>query len=485
MDQPSRTHNSLSIRTARHFEKQSDASTSIPSSQSALPDYPIRITPEKEEKALELYNTFILAQLLESSAKLDDYPSSAVPSSSDHSRQTDHSLSASRENLSDVTECGSVASVVSFNPNQGPLEVEPEITSYDGKRVKIRKRKRLSPKARAKAALVRYLGSCQPCRARRVPCPLEHHDIQCLEALRLSRGDRLLPDKLGSGPQEVQLRTTSQHKSLPDNILRGLGQSPELLQDTTNSPRNDAKILPGTNSHVPLDPKIRLQSPRLITYPALDLVSRPSSLDLLKSFPDPLQRKFTQPGSDVVDSTKDSSPSPIGSFSTGFGGNAASSPSDLNTEITAAVGAAYEAAYGPGPGLPSLLYRLQSIFNDVTYESPEPHFELEDTAHNDGASEHAAVSPSGAGQISKESGSSSTFLGIGSKSRNDLLDRKRKASSRIKTAGSSAKPSVRVLRRLRCHFNARHPHKYCVTRSTGDKYHVCSKLGYLTIAHLK
>lgn len=536
--QPSPLYIPLSIRTAKQSGKKIDASTSVPSSESALPEYPIRIPQEKQEKALELYTTFVLAQLLG-----DHSPSSPIPSLSGRSRQTDHSLSSSREIFSDVTESASVASVasvVSFNPNQSQLDAEPEITAFDGKIVRIRKRKKLTPLARAKAALIRYLGSCQPCRTRRVPCPLEHHDIQCLEALRLSKTDRLLPNKLGSGPHEVQLGTTSlsrlnavafpklspaendrlrlkeaagvetdsesgsrattptqidnessdeagEYISRPEDVLRGLGQNPELLQDTSNPPREDVKVVSATNSHVPPDPKVGLQSHNLNNYGPLNLASSPGSFNFLNSFPDPLETDFTQPGRDVADSSKDKTPSTTGSLSTDFG-NTASSSNDLSTEITAAVEAAYEAAYGPGPDLPSLLSKIQSIFNDITCESPEPCFEVEDAAYNDGASELGVVSdeaPSGVGQNPLCSGSSSTFLGIGSKPKNGLLDRKRKASSRIKTAGSSAKPSVRVLRRLRCHFNARHPHRYCVTRSTGDKYHVCSKLGYLTIAHLK
>jgi hypothetical protein len=55
-----------------------------------------------------------------------------------------------------------------------------------------------------------------------------------------------------------------------------------------------------------------------------------------------------------------------------------------------------------------------------------------------------------------------------------------------KSATSNGKPasSQRVLRRLRCHFNARNPHKYCVNTSTGDRYHTCAKSGSLNIQHL-
>jgi hypothetical protein len=64
-------------------------------------------------------------------------------------------------------------------------EIPSSLVNFDGGKAKIRTRRRLSPKSRAKAALIRYLGSCQVCQNRRVPCPLEHHDIEALERERL------------------------------------------------------------------------------------------------------------------------------------------------------------------------------------------------------------------------------------------------------------------------------------------------------------
>jgi len=84
-----------------------------------------------------------------------------------------------------------LSSVVSFEDEDEPtlaaVKNEGELRSFDGKKVKHRQRKRLSPVARAKAALVRHLGSCWVCRSRRVNCPLEHHDIDVLETLRQQR----------------------------------------------------------------------------------------------------------------------------------------------------------------------------------------------------------------------------------------------------------------------------------------------------------
>lgn len=120
--------------------KQVMQSAQPPSSSSSSPQpypvYPIKIPPEKQKKALELYKTFKQQELLAKNDKatLDDgYPSTAATTGG-----------------------------ASPAPDAEPANLR-------GKKVRPRKRKRLSPKLRARAALVRYLGSCQPCRSRRVP----------------------------------------------------------------------------------------------------------------------------------------------------------------------------------------------------------------------------------------------------------------------------------------------------------------------------
>lgn len=487
MQGPSPPH---AIRTKRQSPNTIKTNTSVVSSQHPYPEYPIVIPPEKLTKALALYNAFKLEEHLAGhNAHRGAY---LIPSVSGSSRDSNHSLSPSLEEVSRQTDYGSV---VSFS--QSPQKVKPELTTFDGKVVKARQRKRLSPMARAKAALIRYLGSCQPCRNRRMPCPLGHHDIERLETLRwtseLARAETEFEDSV---PLDVHSDIMNRHNSQPD-VLLGLGQNPELLQDINNSSRDDIELPPATKIHAPPGAKFGHQSHHPIESTSIPgqpflrvetSVPSPHNSTSSETSSNHVEKHFAQMGLDTVDNSKHETPSVTESLRTESGFNAGSSSNNLATEIAAAVEASYEAAYGPGPALPSLLSKLQSIFNDGTFESSESIFKLQDTTCNDGASQHVGASkeaPACGDQNYNTSGSPTTFLGTGSRPGNDLLDRRTKGSSRVKTAKSNAKPSVRVLRRLRCHFNARHPRKYCVTRSTGDKYHVCSKSGYLTIAHLK
>src|ERR1022692_4268028 len=58
-------HNSLSIRTSKQQSKQPiQQAPSSSSSQQPRPEYPIKIPPEKQAKALELYNTLKLAEYM-------------------------------------------------------------------------------------------------------------------------------------------------------------------------------------------------------------------------------------------------------------------------------------------------------------------------------------------------------------------------------------------------------------------------------------
>jgi hypothetical protein len=171
---PPHTHDSLTVRSSGKDPTTLPTGQEIASSPALDPEYPIRIPPEKLSKAVELYTTFVLGQTL----KKDDNVSHdgyilSPPESSRTSRAPLSPPGSSRHR-----------SVVSFG--QSPEEGMP-LTSFYGKKVKLRTRKRLSPAARAKAALVRHLGSCQPCQIRRVPCPLDHHDIQTLELPTIER----------------------------------------------------------------------------------------------------------------------------------------------------------------------------------------------------------------------------------------------------------------------------------------------------------
>jgi hypothetical protein len=167
---PSSPHNPLSIRTAKQHGKQPiQQALSSSSSQQPYPEYPIKIPLEKQPKALDLYNILKLAEMLaqnEPATHNDGYllaPSTARSVRSQTSSKGHGAPSTSASAYDAMTDYGSV---VSFD--QSPTSTT-EFTSFTGKKVKTRRRKRLTPTARAKAALVRYLGSCMPCRNRRVP----------------------------------------------------------------------------------------------------------------------------------------------------------------------------------------------------------------------------------------------------------------------------------------------------------------------------
>ncbi|KAH8671902.1 hypothetical protein BGZ60DRAFT_22954 [Tricladium varicosporioides] len=149
-------HPSSPGRTVGLHEPQGHTDHDLPP-----PTYPIPIPPEKLAKALKLYISYGLEEGLEiKQASTDQYYLDVRPPSNAHKTTT-----------------------VSGSSGISSLPSSDEV--FDGKKVKPRSRKRLSPKSRAKAALIRCLGSCSVCRSRRVRCPLEHHDIENLERERL------------------------------------------------------------------------------------------------------------------------------------------------------------------------------------------------------------------------------------------------------------------------------------------------------------
>jgi hypothetical protein len=147
------------------------------------PSYPIAIPPEKLAKALQLYICYRLEESLEVKRASTDVAGAFLdvppPRRSDEAK-TSYSASSTASRLSGID-----GSLLSSFDESSSLSAAREFSSYDGKKVKARTRSKLSPKARAKAALIRYIGSCSVCRNRRAPCPLEHHDIDSLERERL------------------------------------------------------------------------------------------------------------------------------------------------------------------------------------------------------------------------------------------------------------------------------------------------------------
>ena len=154
-------------------------------------------------------------------------------------------------------------SMVVFSGNLSPVSPSTkgkskELVAFDGSIVKTRTRKRLSPKTRAKAALIRYLGSCESCHGRSVSvcllnatfkpfadtpqCPLDHHDIAALEAARKAAAFRQQHPEHPTYPLSASTSNSSQYvphntsdqsddaSTLQANTLMGVGQSVESYE---------------------------------------------------------------------------------------------------------------------------------------------------------------------------------------------------------------------------------------------------------------
>jgi len=147
-------------------------------------EYPLRIPPEELSRALKLYNAFKLAE--SEATEADGIARSiTVPRSiaspitfrtSPKRRRIPFTSGSSPDELTDY------GSVISFGSRAASA---PDFTSFDGKKVIPRQRRRLTPVARAKAALVRYLGSCPNCTSRRVHVSLNLR-LACTSDLTVS-----------------------------------------------------------------------------------------------------------------------------------------------------------------------------------------------------------------------------------------------------------------------------------------------------------
>ncbi len=171
---------SLTIRT---MNQPSPPSTQQPTPSSPphqpYPNYPLPIPPDKQAKALQLYKRYKLENKLSQQPQsatsahhgfLLNVPGPAPPRSTTSVGSSRHhrALSISTSAYDAVTD---LSSVVSFDDNESPISRgrHDELTSFNGKKIKQRRRSKLNPTKRAKAALVRCLGSCWVCRSRRVP----------------------------------------------------------------------------------------------------------------------------------------------------------------------------------------------------------------------------------------------------------------------------------------------------------------------------
>lgn len=125
------------------------------------------IPPEKLPKAVRLYGRYRLEEGLAERESSSAGPFLGVPDRSPSAA----SHPSTRARSTSGSTYGAGESVVSFG-NESPSSAAVR-TTFDGRQVKEpRKRSKLSPKAKAKAALIRHLGACFDCRNRRVPVGL-------------------------------------------------------------------------------------------------------------------------------------------------------------------------------------------------------------------------------------------------------------------------------------------------------------------------
>lgn len=141
--------------------------------QPPTPVYPLRIPPQKMKKAVILYSVWCRAKEADIvSTQLDRNSSQIVGAMRPHPQHLGLSpFSPSPTSPTASSHDGASESLIDFAENES-ISSETghfELTSHTGELVKPpRKRKNLNPTAKAKAALVRYLGACVVCRFRRV-----------------------------------------------------------------------------------------------------------------------------------------------------------------------------------------------------------------------------------------------------------------------------------------------------------------------------
>lgn len=128
------------------------------------------------------------------------------------------------------------SSVMSFDPDSqySGQSGRNRAVSYQGRSVPQRTRKRFDPVSRAKTALIRYLGACQSCKDRNVPCPLEHHDIESLVHAHQSNSITQETDSQSynatSPTYELEISNTPSGQATPVTShskyeLQGIGES--------------------------------------------------------------------------------------------------------------------------------------------------------------------------------------------------------------------------------------------------------------------
>ncbi|RFU26391.1 hypothetical protein B7463_g9941, partial [Scytalidium lignicola] len=138
------------------------------------------IPPAKEDKALRLFYNYRqeegLAQRDRDAQSSSGSSHLGIPGS-----MPSHGCKALSVSTSSI-DIGDLYSVMSFTETDSQVSGNGrEHIAFNGQKVKRRTRRKLTPLAKAKAALIRYLGSCPNCKAHAISCPLDHHDIESLE----------------------------------------------------------------------------------------------------------------------------------------------------------------------------------------------------------------------------------------------------------------------------------------------------------------
>ncbi|TAQ88466.1 hypothetical protein B7494_g3177 [Chlorociboria aeruginascens] len=292
-----------SPRRSQPFRQSSSPSaiqpaTSSSSSQaSSNPSYPIPIPPEKEANALKLYIRYRyeegLAQRIAEPATTylgfnngSQYLS--LPGASTASQTSSRGKTAPSITDSNYEAITDFSSVISFEDNENPsptkTETKVELRSYDGKKVKQRVRRPLSPRAKAKAALIRYLGSCVICRSRNVSCPLDHHDIGSLERAHQAKshghrheGRHHTSHSSASSSSRHAFGNLSGEQSASggaqgvSNTLLGIGQNPQLAQTQAHAVLDAAELELSSPSIGHNDPLAEIRMPVFQDYSPPDL----------------------------------------------------------------------------------------------------------------------------------------------------------------------------------------------------------------------
>jgi len=254
-------------------------SRSSPSSRnSSTPTRPKPIPLHKLRKAVKLYTEYELAKKLEQQQPTPIYSGGQlnVPApGSSRSAPTgtgSRAFPASRTN-SAYGGTPDPSSIIDFVDNDGNTSPDGRVhegrSVYNGRTIRQRSRRQLTPAERAKAALIRHLVACSDCHGRSVSCQVEHHDVAAIlrERRRLENQGMASTVRRPHSRSQPPLQrpvTTISHASSHDpmrsvstgqipegvgmtNLFIGLGENDHFLHTTSPTSASD----PQSPSHFP------------------------------------------------------------------------------------------------------------------------------------------------------------------------------------------------------------------------------------------